>query len=85
MQGSLKRVANVVEHAYRPGSQWFEVEATCDARRVRIAVRDDGRWRPARGTNRGRGLFMMRGLMESVDVQRTAGGTLVVLERTLGS
>ena len=41
--------ANAVEHAYRPGRESFEVEATCDDRRVRVIVRDHGRWRPPRG------------------------------------
>jgi GAF domain-containing protein/anti-sigma regulatory factor (Ser/Thr protein kinase) len=75
--------ANAVEHAYRPGREWFEVEATCDDRRVRVVVRDHGRWRPPRGNNRGRGLPLMHALMERVDVEHTDEGTLVVLERTL--
>jgi serine phosphatase RsbU (regulator of sigma subunit)/anti-sigma regulatory factor (Ser/Thr protein kinase) len=74
---------NAVEHAYGPGREWFEVEASCDAGRVRITVRDEGSWRPPRGSNRGRGLPMMRELMEVADVRHGDGGTLVVLERTL--
>jgi anti-sigma regulatory factor (Ser/Thr protein kinase) len=76
--------ANAVEHAYRPGREWFEVEATCEDRRVRVIVRDHGRWRAPRGSNRGRGLPLMHALMERVDVEHTDEGTLVVLERTLG-
>jgi serine phosphatase RsbU (regulator of sigma subunit)/anti-sigma regulatory factor (Ser/Thr protein kinase) len=75
--------ANAVEHAYRPGREVFEVEATCADRRVRVTVRDHGRWRAPRGSNRGRGLPLMHALMERVDVERTDEGTLVVLERTL--
>ena len=75
--------ANAIEHAYRPGREWFEVEATCDDGRVRVTVRDHGRWRPPRGSNRGRGLPLMHALMERVDVEHTDTGTLVVLERTL--
>lgn len=75
--------ANAVEHAYRPGEHSFELDATYDRGRVRVTVRDDGRWRPPRGTNRGRGVTMMRGLMDSVDIAHTDGGTTVVLERTL--
>jgi anti-sigma regulatory factor (Ser/Thr protein kinase) len=74
---------NAVEHAYRPGHESFALEADCDAGRVRITIRDTGRWRPPRGTDRGRGLMMMRGLMEHVDVRHTDQGTVVVLERTL--
>jgi serine phosphatase RsbU (regulator of sigma subunit)/anti-sigma regulatory factor (Ser/Thr protein kinase) len=76
--------ANAVEHAYGPGREWFEVEAACDDRRVRVIVRDRGRWRAPRGSNRGRGLPLMHALMERVDVEHTDEGTLVVLERTLG-
>ena len=47
-------------------------------------IRDDGRWRPPRGANRGRGLPLMRALMEHVDVQHTDKGTTVVLERAIG-
>ena len=46
-------------------------------------MRDGGRWRAPRGTHRGRGLPLMRALMETVDVQHTDDGTVVVLERTL--
>ena len=75
--------ANAVEHAYRPGQEVFEVEATCADRRVRVTVRDHGHWRAPRGSNRGRGLPLMHALMERVDVEHTDEGTLVVLERTL--
>jgi anti-sigma regulatory factor (Ser/Thr protein kinase) len=76
--------ANAVEHAYGPGPRTFVIEATYDRGRVRVVVRDEGHWRPPRGTNRGRGLPLMRALMEHVDVQHTERGTAVVLERSLG-
>jgi GAF domain-containing protein/anti-sigma regulatory factor (Ser/Thr protein kinase) len=76
--------ANAVEHAYGPGPRSFEVEASYDAGTVRVVVRDHGRWRAPRGTQRGRGLPLMRALMERVDVHETAVGTEVVLERSLG-
>ena len=75
--------ANAVEHAYRPGRESFDVEATCADRRVRVTVRDHGHWRAPRGSNRGRGLPLMHALMERVDVEHTDQGTLVVLELTL--
>jgi serine phosphatase RsbU (regulator of sigma subunit)/anti-sigma regulatory factor (Ser/Thr protein kinase) len=75
--------ANAVEHAYRPGREAFEVEATYRDGVVRVIVRDRGRWRPPRGTNRGRGLLLMEAMMERVDVRHTEDGTQVVLERTL--
>jgi serine phosphatase RsbU (regulator of sigma subunit)/anti-sigma regulatory factor (Ser/Thr protein kinase) len=77
--------ANAVEHAYRPGQHSFEFDAAYDGERVRVTIRDRGRWRPARGTHRGRGVTMMRGLMDSVDIEHTDTGTTVVLERALGA
>jgi anti-sigma regulatory factor (Ser/Thr protein kinase) len=77
--------ANAVEHAYRPGRHSFELDATYDDGRVRVTIRDHGSWRPPRGTHRGRGVMMMRGLMDTVDIEHTDEGTTVVLERTLGA
>ncbi len=76
--------ANAVEHAYAPGEEAFEVEAVRHDDAVEISVRDGGQWRRARGTHRGRGMPMMEALMDSVHVQHTAAGTVVVLRRTLG-
>jgi serine phosphatase RsbU (regulator of sigma subunit)/anti-sigma regulatory factor (Ser/Thr protein kinase) len=76
--------ANAVEHAYAPGEEAFEVEAVRLGDDVEISVRDHGQWRRARGTHRGRGMPMMEALMDSVHVQHTAEGTVVVLRRSLG-
>jgi len=76
--------ANAVEHAYRPGLHSFELDAAYDGGRVRVTIRDHGSWRAPRGTHRGRGVMMMRGLMDSVDIEHGDEGTTVVLERTLG-
>ena len=81
---SQEACANAVEHAYGPGRRTFHIEATYSAGRVRLVIRDEGRWRPPRGTHRGRGLPLMRALMEHVDVQHTDEGTTVVLERSIG-
>jgi GAF domain-containing protein/anti-sigma regulatory factor (Ser/Thr protein kinase) len=75
--------ANAIEHAYRPSQASFELEATDEAGRVRITVRDHGQWRAPRGSNRGRGLVLMRALMDHVDVRHEQDGTVVVLERSL--
>jgi serine phosphatase RsbU (regulator of sigma subunit)/anti-sigma regulatory factor (Ser/Thr protein kinase) len=77
--------ANAVEHAYRPGRHWFELDATHDRGCVRVTIRDRGQWRPPRGIHRGRGVMMMRGLMDSVAIEHTDDGTTVVLERMLGA
>jgi anti-sigma regulatory factor (Ser/Thr protein kinase) len=77
--------ANAVEHAYGPGRAHFEVDAEQRAAHISVTVRDEGRWRPPRGSHRGRGLVLMRSLMETVDVEHGDAGTVVVLGRTLGS
>ena len=76
--------ANAVEHAYRPGAEKFELEASRTDRVIRVVVRDHGRWRPPRGVNRGRGMLLMNELMDFVEVRHTDDGTEVVLERELG-
>ena len=75
--------ANAVEHAYAPGTAAFSVDAHNEGGEIVVTVTDRGRWREARGQNRGRGFPLMRGLMESVDVQPAEHGTSVVLRRTL--
>ena len=77
--------ANAVEHAYGPGHAYFVVDADHLDSRIRVTVRDQGHWRPPRGSHRGRGLPLMRALMDSVDVDHGTEGTVVVLERTLRS
>jgi anti-sigma regulatory factor (Ser/Thr protein kinase) len=76
--------ANAVEHAYAPGQATFEVEAAHEDGMITITIRDRGSWRAPRGTHRGRGLAMMRALMETVDVKQDDRGTEVVLSRRLG-
>ena len=81
---SQEACANAVEHAYGPGVRTFDLDAVCEDGRVTVTVRDHGRWRPPRGTHRGRGLPLMQTLMEQVDVDHTDEGTVVVLVRRLG-
>jgi anti-sigma regulatory factor (Ser/Thr protein kinase) len=77
--------ANAVEHAYAPGAAAFSVDAHNEEGAIVVTVTDRGRWREARGQNRGRGFPLMRGLMESVDVQPAEHGTSVILRRTLAA
>jgi len=58
--------ANAIEHAYSPGPAVFEVEAVERDGEVTIVVRDHGRWRQPRGTNRGRGLSIIEAAMDAV-------------------
>jgi anti-sigma regulatory factor (Ser/Thr protein kinase) len=76
--------ANAIEHAYAPGPAALEVTASVSqAGEAVICVRDFGSWRPARGAHRGRGMVLMNGLMDSVDVDSGNGGTTVRLARRL--
>jgi GAF domain-containing protein/anti-sigma regulatory factor (Ser/Thr protein kinase) len=78
--------ANAIEHAYGPGRGEYTLDAEIAHDRVVVTVRDTGRWREPRGEHRGRGLALMRALMDEVEV--SAGddrGTEVRLVRTLGA
>jgi GAF domain-containing protein/anti-sigma regulatory factor (Ser/Thr protein kinase) len=76
--------ANAVEHAYGPSSAQFRVEAAITEGELTVKVHDEGRWRPARGSHRGRGLSMMRQLMTDVQVDSDESGTVVTMRRKLG-
>ena len=76
---------NAIEHAYGPGEARFEVVCDLDPaeRIVRLVVRDQGHWRTARGLDRGRGLQLIGGLMDTVQVVRSEQGTEVHMSRQL--
>jgi anti-sigma regulatory factor (Ser/Thr protein kinase) len=77
--------ANAMEHAYGPGDARVEVEAArTGAGAVEVRVRDFGRWRAGRPNDGGgRGLTLIRNLMDDVTVDTTPGGTTVHMTRTL--
>jgi anti-sigma regulatory factor (Ser/Thr protein kinase)/putative methionine-R-sulfoxide reductase with GAF domain len=77
--------ANAIEHAYGPGPATIELEASSEAGAVTVTVRDAGQWRASRGTNRGRGLSIMRASMEEVQIRSSDDGTEVVMRRRLGT
>jgi anti-sigma regulatory factor (Ser/Thr protein kinase) len=71
---------NAVEHAYPPGDALFEVRALNLGGNVEIVVRDFGFWRPPRaGSDRGRGLELMKRLTDSMKVVPGSEGTTVHL------
>jgi anti-sigma regulatory factor (Ser/Thr protein kinase) len=71
---------NAVEHAYPPGDAVFEVRALNLGSSVEIEVRDFGFWRPPRaGSDRGRGLELMKRLTDSMKVVPGSEGTTVHL------
>jgi anti-sigma regulatory factor (Ser/Thr protein kinase) len=76
--------ANAVEHAYGPGDASFDVEASVSEEGdVCVVVRDQGRWRPPRGHNRGRGTLLMQELMDHFEVATGEDGTEVRMRRRL--
>jgi serine phosphatase RsbU (regulator of sigma subunit)/anti-sigma regulatory factor (Ser/Thr protein kinase) len=77
--------ANAIEHAYRPGDAAFRIEASRVDTEVLIVVRDFGGWREPRGTDRGRGLPLMKALMDFVQVDPSSEGTTVQLRRRLAA
>jgi serine phosphatase RsbU (regulator of sigma subunit)/anti-sigma regulatory factor (Ser/Thr protein kinase) len=76
--------ANAVEHAYGPGEAKFRVMARAEEGEVTVEVRDNGAWRDQRDPRRGRGLAVMRELMDDVSVNSDDEGTNVRLRRRLG-
>jgi serine phosphatase RsbU (regulator of sigma subunit)/anti-sigma regulatory factor (Ser/Thr protein kinase) len=76
--------ANAIEHAYTPAPNSLEVHvSTSSDGAATVSIRDFGQWRPPRGTNRGRGLLLMEGLMDAVEIDRGDAGTTVRLTRRL--
>ena len=72
---------NAIEHA--GGVASFEVSGLMDGPEVVLTVRDYGAWRPPRTGDHGRGLSLMRALMDTVVVTPTPEGTTVRLRRRL--
>jgi PAS domain S-box-containing protein len=74
---------NAIEHAYGLSPEPFDVELSRDDGAVVIAVRDRGGWRESVSEDRGRGLPLMRALMDDVAVEQRPTGSTVVLRRAL--
>jgi PAS domain S-box-containing protein len=75
---------NAIEHAGVSGGTRFEVSGSREGRDVELAVRDHGTWREERPGDHGRGLDLMRTLMDTVAVKPSPEGTTVNLRRSLG-
>jgi anti-sigma regulatory factor (Ser/Thr protein kinase) len=72
---------NAIEHAYGESHATFSVTCECNGDEVSICVRDNGRWRNDSPYGRGRGLAIMRALVDSLDITRGDDGTTVVLSK----
>jgi anti-sigma regulatory factor (Ser/Thr protein kinase) len=76
--------ANAIEHAYGPRDESFDFQAEAGAGgEVTLTICDQGRWRPPRGHNRGRGTLLMQELMDHFEVTTSEEGTVVRMRRRL--
>ncbi len=71
-------IANAAEHS---GATQVELDlATPAPGTIRMVIRDDGRWKdPVVSPHRGRGFGLMRTLMDECTVQRSDGGTDILV------
>jgi integral membrane sensor domain MASE1/anti-sigma regulatory factor (Ser/Thr protein kinase) len=76
---------NVIQHAY--GAKEGPLEISLDVRdgTAEVTVRDQGRWRPAVGTQGGYGLPLIQELMESVELTGGPDGTVVRMRRRVSN
>jgi serine phosphatase RsbU (regulator of sigma subunit)/anti-sigma regulatory factor (Ser/Thr protein kinase) len=75
--------ANAIEHAYGGTESSFTVRAEKDGERITVTVRDAGRWRTARAPGGGRGLTIMRELVDEVKIASDEDGTTVELTKRI--
>jgi anti-sigma regulatory factor (Ser/Thr protein kinase) len=76
---------NAIEHAYRERGGTIGLCLEVDDGVLRMHVEDRGLWRldGDRSIERGRGLPIMRGVMDSVEIERGSGGTRIRFEHRL--
>jgi serine phosphatase RsbU (regulator of sigma subunit)/anti-sigma regulatory factor (Ser/Thr protein kinase) len=74
---------NAIEHAYGAREASFTVRCEHDGQEVTVTVRDIGRWRTARPQGGGRGLEIMRSLVDCVQVNSDEEGTVVTMTKRL--
>ncbi|MGH2716650.1 MAG: ATP-binding SpoIIE family protein phosphatase, partial [Thermoleophilaceae bacterium] len=76
--------SNAIEHGYGFGEGSFTIDGRMENGKVVLEVSDHGTWieRPEGGLpHRGRGLALMKALMDAVQLSHDGGGTTVRLER----
>jgi len=74
--------ANAIEHGYRSGNGIVELTGEAQDGHLEVTITDHGSWKdgdpdPARG----RGLDLMRTLMDDVEIRAGTVGTTVVLRQ----
>jgi anti-sigma regulatory factor (Ser/Thr protein kinase) len=76
--------ANVIQHAYGAREGPLEITLTRGEEAVDLTVRDTGRWRASSPPPGGRGIQLMQGLMDHVEIERGSRGTVVRMRHRLG-
>jgi anti-sigma regulatory factor (Ser/Thr protein kinase) len=74
---------NAIEHAYKGAAGDVRLRAAVVGERLTVEVRDFGKWRLDGDAERGRGIGIMRSLVEHVAIESTLDGTLVRFETHL--
>ncbi|TRW77598.1 SpoIIE family protein phosphatase [Mycolicibacterium sp. 018/SC-01/001] len=81
-------LANAIEHGHRDTPNGtVSLSACAFADRLDVTVRDTGTWKPPAATpavHRGRGLGLMRALMQDVSIKSQATGTTVHMQTRIG-
>lgn len=83
---SSEACANAMEHPRSAAHPAVEIQARVRSAQVEVIVRDFGSWSArTREGNRGRGLEMIRALVDDVSVANDERGTTVTIRRSLGN
>jgi serine phosphatase RsbU (regulator of sigma subunit)/anti-sigma regulatory factor (Ser/Thr protein kinase) len=77
--------SNAMEHGYRFREAMVDVTAEFDGSEVVLTIADSGGWRDQRDSDRGRGLDLIRALMDSVEVEPGDDGTVVRMRKRLAA
>ena len=83
LTASGEAISNVIEHAYGINQGPLYVHAFRDNNELVVKVSDHGVWRKRQRPGSGRGLPLMRALMQKVDVEHGEKGTIVSLRMSL--
>jgi PAS domain S-box-containing protein len=75
--------SNAMEHGYRFREATVDVSAEFDGEEVVLTIADSGGWREKRDSDRGRGLDLIRALMDSVELTPSDEGTVVRMTKRL--
>ena len=76
---SGEAVSNAIQHAYGVEGGTVSVHAYRDGGTLVVEIGDTGRWRAERQDGHGRGIALMRKLVDSASIHTTARGTAVEL------